>query len=69
MKGKTRESWHAPGSVPSTLLVPNLRTQNAKTQTNFSHVIKTIMMLAFLGQKKNSGKPLLKDPSLIDYND
>lgn len=47
--------------MPTTLLVPNIRTQNAKAQTNFSHVVKTIMMLTLLGQKKATGKTLLKD--------
>jgi len=53
--------------MASTLLLPNLRTQNVKNQTNFSHVIKTVMFLAFLGQKKTQTKSLLKDNSVNDF--
>jgi len=52
--------------MPTTLLVPNLRTQNVKLQTNFQHVIKTILMLAFLGQKKPAGKHLIKESAAHD---
>lgn len=53
--------------MASTLLVPNLRTQNVKNQTNFSHVTKTLMFLAFLGQKKTQIKPLHKEISINDF--
>lgn len=52
--------------MPTTLLVPNPRTQHSKLQTNFQHVIKTIMMLAFMGQKKSAGKHLIKESSTRD---
>ena len=35
--------------MPTTLLVPNVRTQSHKFSTNFNQVVKTIMMLALLG--------------------
>ena len=47
--------------MPTTLLVPNVRTQSHKFSTNFNQVVKTIMLLALLGQKRQIGKSLLRD--------
>ena len=40
--------------MPVVLLVPNSRNQTAKVTLNFSQVVKSIMLLAYLGQKKGS---------------
>lgn len=63
---QTADSAIKTRNMPATLLVPNLRTQSVKLQTNFNHVLKTIMMLAFLGQKKSAGKHLIKESSVRD---
>ena len=46
--------------MPTTLLVPNVRTQTLKTCVNFSQIVKSIMLMAHLGQKKST-RHLLKD--------
>ena len=46
--------------MPVTLLVPNVRTQTLKTCLNFSQIVKSILLMAHLGQKKNT-RQLLKD--------
>ena len=35
--------------MPVTLLVPNVRTQTIKTCMNFSQIVKSIMLMAYLG--------------------
>ena len=53
--------------MPTTLLVPNVRTQSVKFSTNFNQVVKSIMMLAILGQKRQIGKNLLRDLHSKDF--
>ena len=40
--------------MPVTLLVPDPRNQTARVCLNFSQIVKSIMLLAYLGQKKSS---------------
>ena len=54
--------------MPTTLLVPNVRTQAAKFSTNFNQVVKTIMLLAVLGQKRQTGKTLLNNLNNKDFS-
>ena len=44
--------------MPVTLLVPNVRSQTIKTCMNFSQIVKSIMLMAYLGQKKSAIKSL-----------
>ena len=49
--------------MPPVMLVPNARNQTQKINLNFSQIVKSVMLLAYLGQKKNSAqlKELAKD--------
>lgn len=51
--------------MPVTVLVPNARCQVPRTQLNFYQVVKSIMILAALGQRKSTSKQIKSQKAYI----